>query len=307
MTDDPIDEELEALLRRERNRPDEPPERIAAIRAGAAAKIAALGPGTGGSGSDGGPGGAGMPEAIDPKSASSVAPLLTRASTSSGAAAWLIRAGIFAVGATSGWIANEAVDARREQATHGEAASSGVMQAEHAPDASAETIAPTPSERAADEASAPPTGSVGESGRDRATTRDPLRSTRSTTATASVSTPTESAAAPETDDEGPGLAEERRLLESARAELARGSAARALELLEEHRRRFPSGRLSEEREALVVRALASAGRVDEARARAEAFHARYPRSVLRPAVDRAAPPEAPNPSPTTGPAAADPE
>jgi len=47
-----------------------------------------------------------------------------------------------------------------------------------------------------------------------------------------------------------------------------------------HRRRFPNGRLAEEREALRTKALAGAGRDAEARQAASAFEARYPRSPL---------------------------
>jgi outer membrane protein assembly factor BamD (BamD/ComL family) len=58
----------------------------------------------------------------------------------------------------------------------------------------------------------------------------------------------------------------------------------ALAPLAEHARRFPSGRLVEEREALRVQALAKLGRVAEARQVAQAFRARFPRSVLLPRV-----------------------
>lgn len=54
----------------------------------------------------------------------------------------------------------------------------------------------------------------------------------------------------------------------------------ALVLVGEHARRFPSGLLAEEREALRVRSLAGAGRTDEARRAARAFAAHFPRSVL---------------------------
>ena len=77
------------------------------------------------------------------------------------------------------------------------------------------------------------------------------------------------------------LSGERALLERARERLSGGDAAAALELAETHRRRFPRGKLVEEREALAVLALARAGRHDEARARARRFEARFPQSLHR--------------------------
>ena len=56
----------------------------------------------------------------------------------------------------------------------------------------------------------------------------------------------------------------------------------ALALVAEHGRRFPNGRLAEEREALRVRSLVAAGRRDEARRAATIFAHRFPRSVLLP-------------------------
>jgi hypothetical protein len=54
----------------------------------------------------------------------------------------------------------------------------------------------------------------------------------------------------------------------------------------QHARRFKTGRLVEEREALRVKALAGLGRTEEARRAAAAFRARFPRSVLLPAVSQ---------------------
>ena len=83
------------------------------------------------------------------------------------------------------------------------------------------------------------------------------------------------------------LAGERALLESARSALAEGDPARAQKMLERHAQRFPRGQLAEEREGLAVRALVAAGRPDEARARAQAFERRWPRSIFLPAVEAA--------------------
>jgi hypothetical protein len=70
------------------------------------------------------------------------------------------------------------------------------------------------------------------------------------------------------------------LLQRARAGVASGEFSRALEAIAEHQRRFPSGRLREEREALRVKALAGLGRDDEARLFAKRFRERFPHSVL---------------------------
>jgi len=83
------------------------------------------------------------------------------------------------------------------------------------------------------------------------------------------------------------LARERALLDLARANAAHGEPALVLEQIEKHRREFPQGRLTEEREALAIRALLALGRGDEARARADAFRTTYPNSFLTPAIDSA--------------------
>jgi hypothetical protein len=54
----------------------------------------------------------------------------------------------------------------------------------------------------------------------------------------------------------------------------------------EHARRFKNGRLAEEREALRVKALVGLGRTHDARRAAAAFEARFPNSVLLPAVNQ---------------------
>jgi hypothetical protein len=79
---------------------------------------------------------------------------------------------------------------------------------------------------------------------------------------------------------------ELRLLREARAAVARGDFAAALPPIAEHARRFKNGRLVEEREALRVKALGGLGRTAEARRAAAAFRARFPRSVLLPAVSQ---------------------
>jgi hypothetical protein len=76
------------------------------------------------------------------------------------------------------------------------------------------------------------------------------------------------------------------LLQRARAAVAKGDDAKALDAIVEHQRRFSAGRLREEREALRVKALAGLGRKDEARRAAERFKAEFPRSVLSPGIEQ---------------------
>jgi hypothetical protein len=59
--------------------------------------------------------------------------------------------------------------------------------------------------------------------------------------------------------------------------LREGRPAAALERMDEHRRAYPNGALSEEREALRVGALCALGRSD-AQAEARAFLANHPAS-----------------------------
>jgi hypothetical protein len=87
---------------------------------------------------------------------------------------------------------------------------------------------------------------------------------------------------------GDRVAEERALVDDARKALARGDASASLGSLRAHERRFPSGALVEEREALAVKTLAALGRGAEARARAERFRATYPSSLFLPSVESAA-------------------
>lgn len=83
------------------------------------------------------------------------------------------------------------------------------------------------------------------------------------------------------------LAGERALIEIARTALAKGDSAAALDALGKHAAKYPRGQLAEEREALAVEALAGAGRMDEARARAARFKRDFPSSMLMPVVDSA--------------------
>ena len=82
-------------------------------------------------------------------------------------------------------------------------------------------------------------------------------------------------------------AAELELLQRAQAAYAGRDFLGALVVISEHVRRFPGGRLAEEREALRVRSLADSGRPDEARRAAGAFGERFPRSVLLPRLQGA--------------------
>jgi hypothetical protein len=99
-------------------------------------------------------------------------------------------------------------------------------------------------------------------------------------APAEAASPTKRPARPAAASES--YAAELELLQRAQAAYAGRNFTNALTVVAEHRRRFPNGRLAEEREALRVRALTGAGRPKEARAAASAFAERFPRSVLLP-------------------------
>jgi len=76
------------------------------------------------------------------------------------------------------------------------------------------------------------------------------------------------------------LAEEARLLREAETARRGGDIALASERLAEHRRRFPRGALTTEREAARILVLCDAGRAGEAKKLAARFLRRYPRSPL---------------------------
>lgn len=69
--------------------------------------------------------------------------------------------------------------------------------------------------------------------------------------------------------------------------MAQGRAPAAIVALTRHESEFPRGRLVEEREAMLVQALARAGRSAEAEGRARAFRERYQDSLLLPIVEGA--------------------
>jgi hypothetical protein len=83
------------------------------------------------------------------------------------------------------------------------------------------------------------------------------------------------------------LAGERALLDVARSALANGDPDRALAAVARHEKTYPNGTLVEEREALAVKALAAAGRGEEARARGARYVKRWPNGLMRAAVEGA--------------------
>jgi hypothetical protein len=85
------------------------------------------------------------------------------------------------------------------------------------------------------------------------------------------------------------LALEKSYVEQARAAMARKDVDAAIDALAEHEKRFPRGQLTEERLALKVMALSSAGRSIEARNVAVEFRRRFPKGLFRSAVDDASP------------------
>ena len=91
--------------------------------------------------------------------------------------------------------------------------------------------------------------------------------------------------APEKAKKPETLAEELDLLHDAQAKWRNRDAAGALELIAQHKQRYPRSALAPEREALRVFSLCAAGRVDEARAVARRSFVKAPRSPLRTAVE----------------------
>ncbi len=79
---------------------------------------------------------------------------------------------------------------------------------------------------------------------------------------------------------------ELRVLQPAQQAVARKDFASALVAIAEHQRRFPSGRLAEEREALRVKALLGLGRSEDAQRAGAGFRKHFPRSALGGRMDK---------------------
>jgi outer membrane protein assembly factor BamD (BamD/ComL family) len=70
------------------------------------------------------------------------------------------------------------------------------------------------------------------------------------------------------------------VLRRAFSAMSQGRWPSAIGALDEHARLFPSGRLKEQREAMMIQALRGAGKTNEADSRGKAFVNEYPDSLL---------------------------
>jgi hypothetical protein len=86
------------------------------------------------------------------------------------------------------------------------------------------------------------------------------------------------------------LSKEREILDVARAALGRGRPNDAITAAQEHAQKWPRGYLVEEREVVLIQALAAAGRKPEAERKATQFRKFFPKSMLLPAVSAATAP-----------------
>jgi hypothetical protein len=102
-----------------------------------------------------------------------------------------------------------------------------------------------------------------------------------------TNSPAVAVGAPSARTQGSGLAEEYRLVEGARAKLAAKDYTGALQSIRAHETRFPRGQLNQECESLHIQLLVETGRIEEARARAHSFRARFPNGLLLPSVAHA--------------------
>lgn len=135
--------------------------------------------------------------------------------------------------------------------------------------------APTPP--ASPEGEAPGARTASEPTSDEATSASAEAPSRGERRRAKATAPLE----PGPSDPGPAdttLAAEMQLLRRARVALREGDPSRALAELKAHARRFASGQMVEDREALRVQALCDAGRGSEARVAASAFMRAHPGS-----------------------------
>ena len=87
-------------------------------------------------------------------------------------------------------------------------------------------------------------------------------------------------------EEKAGLRGERELLDRARESMVRGDLTDTLAILATHASRFPqAGTLTEEREALRIRAAVRRGHADEARRLLSGMRTRFPNSFLLPGAE----------------------
>lgn len=108
----------------------------------------------------------------------------------------------------------------------------------------------------------------------------------SASATASVSAaPSAIAPAPSVSAQGE-LAAEKDQIDTARSALLHGNAQNALAACSDHEKRFPKGKLVEEREYIAIASLIRLGREPEARARFESFKKRFPQSFYAQSLEK---------------------
>jgi hypothetical protein len=146
-----------------------------------------------------------------------------------------------------------------------------VSQREEAPAPPAAVTAQIATQAATAVASAPSKAMAVE------TAVDPEPAASVITASASTVVRAPTAASTDASDD---LAEEVRLLKTARSQLGSGSAGEALASLESYAARFPKGKLAPEARALRAMALCKSGRADEGRAIATAISESAPGSPI---------------------------
>jgi len=111
--------------------------------------------------------------------------------------------------------------------------------------------------------------------------------TRGTPSSGRSSAPLDTTAAPQLVPPRQSLDTEMRALDDARGALRAGEAGRALGILRVHAATHATSNLSQERDALLVRALVASGQYAEARALGRLFETQHPGSILLPAVEHA--------------------
>lgn len=104
--------------------------------------------------------------------------------------------------------------------------------------------------------------------------------------TGMIAAPASAAASPEVSKDKQ-LRRERALIDGARMAVARRQGDAALNLLSQHAREFPRGELREEREGLMVHALALSGRKADAEDQAARYKNEFPNGLMSDSMDTA--------------------
>jgi hypothetical protein len=197
-------------------------------------------------------------------------PVIATAAASAGHAAIAVKAGavIVALGVIGGggWYVRQIRDDAR---THVETRPAIKLDARQVP----APVAP----RAPDHAS--------DHGSDHASVENVVPRPSPTPSPDSASAPPRPTASPR-QPRGSGDSEaETKLVVAAGAALVRDDAEAALALTREHLAQFPNGAHAEERDRIAIEALARLGGLDDARAAADRFFLRYPRSIYRSRIE----------------------